>query len=165
MSSAPGTGSETASLVAEFCAARYGASGAAEFGIDRETFTGMVAVVVERWNAAPLPSELSQFLGALRVDELVLTRACAAGHDVAWEKFLNRYRATLYSAAYKIAHDVLGYARYRTPIHRRSLHVRVRHTPRVRIDRPFGRERSARDHQRSSVTSCQPQIRSQQKPQ
>jgi phytoene dehydrogenase-like protein len=116
MSSAPGTGSETASLVAEFCAARYGASGAAEFGIDRETFTGMVAVVVERWNAAPLPSELSQFLGALRVDELVLTRACAAGHDVAWEKFLNRYRATLYSAAYKIAHDVLGYARYHTPI-------------------------------------------------
>jgi RNA polymerase sigma-70 factor (ECF subfamily) len=105
MSSAPGTGSETACLVAAFCAARHGASGAAEFGIDRETFTGMVAVVVERWNAAPSPSELSQFLGALRVDELVLTRACAAGHDKAWEKFLNRYRVTLYSAAYKIAHD------------------------------------------------------------
>jgi RNA polymerase sigma-70 factor (ECF subfamily) len=105
MSSAPGTGSETASLVAEFCAARHDTSGASDFGIDRETFTAMITVVVGRWSTAPSPSEVRQFLGTLRVDELVLTRACAAGHNGAWEKFLNRYRNTLYSAAYKIAHD------------------------------------------------------------
>ena len=36
---------------------------------------------------------------------LVLARACAAGNDRAWEIFLNRYRATLYESAYKIAKE------------------------------------------------------------
>jgi RNA polymerase sigma-70 factor (ECF subfamily) len=39
------------------------------------------------------------------VEELVLTRACAAGNNTAWERFLNRYRPTLYNAAYKVAPD------------------------------------------------------------
>ena len=105
MSSAPGTGSETANLVAAFCALQYEASGAAKFDIDRETFVAIVGKVVERWNGAATPDETRKFLETLRVDELVLTRACAAGHNAAWDKFLNRYRATLYSAAHQIAHD------------------------------------------------------------
>ena len=105
MSSAPGTGSETARKVAEFCSERFESSGAAQFGLDRDQFTGIVLPIVERWNAAPSERDLKGFLAALRLEELVLTRACAAGHNGAWEHFLQRYRATLFSAAYKIAHD------------------------------------------------------------
>jgi RNA polymerase sigma-70 factor (ECF subfamily) len=36
---------------------------------------------------------------SLRVEELVLARACAAGHEHAWEVFLTRYREKLYEIA------------------------------------------------------------------
>jgi RNA polymerase sigma-70 factor (ECF subfamily) len=105
MSSAPGTGSETANLVAEFCAQHFEASSAADFGIDRDGFVTFVSEVVARWNASPSANDLKQFLASLRAEELLLTRACATGNNAAWEKFLNRYCPTLYNAAYKIAHD------------------------------------------------------------
>ena len=44
-----------------------------------------------------------RFLESLRIDELALARACAAGNERAWETFLTRYRNTLYESAYKIA--------------------------------------------------------------
>jgi RNA polymerase sigma-70 factor (ECF subfamily) len=44
-----------------------------------------------------------RLLASLRVDELVLARACAVGNERAWEVFLTRYRNTLYESAYKIA--------------------------------------------------------------
>jgi RNA polymerase sigma-70 factor, ECF subfamily len=40
---------------------------------------------------------------ALRIDELVLARGCAAGNDAAWEQFLTRFREKMYGAAYSIA--------------------------------------------------------------
>jgi RNA polymerase sigma-70 factor (ECF subfamily) len=45
------------------------------------------------------------FLASLRLEELVLARACASGNDRAWEVFLNLYRVTLYETAYKIARE------------------------------------------------------------
>src|SRR5271169_3057975 len=36
---------------------------------------------------------------SLRAEELVLARACAAGHEHAWEVFLTRYRERLYDIA------------------------------------------------------------------
>jgi RNA polymerase sigma-70 factor (ECF subfamily) len=41
----------------------------------------------------------------LRVEELALARACAAGSDKAWEVFLTRYRAKLYDVAGYIAKE------------------------------------------------------------
>jgi RNA polymerase sigma-70 factor, ECF subfamily len=105
MSSAPGTGSETSRLVAEFCAERFSASRAADFAVNCDAFTAMVAAVVNRWNSAPTVPELTQFIGSLRLEELVLTRACAAGNNTAWDRFLTGYRTVLFTAAYKIAHD------------------------------------------------------------
>ena len=105
MSSAPGPGSDTDRAVAEFCAQRFAASHAAEFGINGDGFVAIIGGVVEGWKSAPSEHELIPFLTSLRVEELVLTRACAAGNDTAWDLFLNRYRATLFGAAYKIAHD------------------------------------------------------------
>ena len=55
--------------------------------------------------AASGGSELRSFLGSLHLEELVLARACVAGNERAWEVFLNRYRATLYETAHKIAGD------------------------------------------------------------
>jgi RNA polymerase sigma-70 factor (ECF subfamily) len=41
----------------------------------------------------------------LRIEELALARACAAGHNAAWEIFLTRYREKLYQSALRIARE------------------------------------------------------------
>ena len=48
-------------------------------------------------------SEARAFLVTLRVEELALARACAAGNNSAWEIFLTRYREKLYQSALRIA--------------------------------------------------------------
>lgn len=105
MSSAPGIGSEAARVVAEFCAEHLETSGAGRFGLGLDDLIALLTTVVGRWNAAAEAGEVRQFLAVLHLEELVLTRACAAGNDTAWEQFLTRYRAALYSTAYKIAPD------------------------------------------------------------
>jgi RNA polymerase sigma-70 factor (ECF subfamily) len=42
---------------------------------------------------------------SLRVDELALARACADGHNAAWELFLTRYREKMYLSALRIARE------------------------------------------------------------
>ncbi len=51
------------------------------------------------------PGEVSEFLRSLRIEELVLARACAAGHERAWEVFMARYREKLYASASYIAKE------------------------------------------------------------
>ena len=69
----------------------------------------ILAEVVCQWNGngnnAASEIAVRNFLATLRLEELVLARACAAGDNRAWEVFLNRYRATLYESAYKIAKE------------------------------------------------------------
>ncbi len=103
MSSAPGLGSEAARVIADFCAEQFESCRAGRFGFDLDGLISILRSVVERWNAAASGGEVQQFLSALHLEELVLTRGCAAGSDPAWDEFLTRYRAPLYSAAYKIA--------------------------------------------------------------
>jgi RNA polymerase sigma-70 factor len=43
--------------------------------------------------------DLERYLGSLRLEELALACACAAGHDFAWEHFVLEYRPVLYRAA------------------------------------------------------------------
>ncbi len=105
MSSAPGAGPEIAKAISAFCAQNYGACGAAKFGISRDELGHIVSAVVLKWNASATSAQVQEFLAILRLEELALTRACAAGNNAAWEQFLNRYRATLFAAAYKIAGD------------------------------------------------------------
>jgi RNA polymerase sigma-70 factor (ECF subfamily) len=40
-----------------------------------------------------------EFWRDLKLEELVLARACAAGHDIAWQAFLTRFREKLYDIA------------------------------------------------------------------
>ena len=105
MSSAPGLGSDAARVIAEFCAEQFEACRAGHFGFDRDGLIALLNTVVERWNANAGEADVQQFLSALHLQELVLTRGCAAGSDAAWDEFLSRYRSPLYSAAYKIASD------------------------------------------------------------
>src|SRR5206468_10998672 len=57
---------------------------------------------VAQKNAA---GESAAFLASLKLNELVLVRACALGNERAWEQFMARYRESLFTAAYKIAGD------------------------------------------------------------
>jgi RNA polymerase sigma-70 factor (ECF subfamily) len=88
-------------LAREFAAQHYRDSGAEQFGINEDGLAEILAGV-----ACHAEQGCTQdFLVSLRLEELVLARACAAGNERAWEVFLNRYRTTLYSAAYKIARE------------------------------------------------------------
>ena len=92
-------------IIREFSAQHYEDSGARQFGVASADLAEILAEVVCQWNNAALGTAVRNFLATLRLEELVLARACAAGNDRAWEVFLNRYRATLYESAYKIAKE------------------------------------------------------------
>ncbi|MFY9845063.1 MAG: sigma-70 family RNA polymerase sigma factor [Terriglobales bacterium] len=47
----------------------------------------------------------SEFCAALRLEELALARACAAGDERAWHDFISRYRQKLHSMALHITRD------------------------------------------------------------
>ncbi len=97
----------------------YRQANAARFGISPERFLRILAEVISKATAANAKAaftvgsdhagtgeaEALELLGLLRVEELVLARACSAGNAAAWDEFLNRYRAKLYEAALGIAHD------------------------------------------------------------
>ena len=98
----PRSGPAASAAVQAYAAARYGESGAAQFGIDAAGLAAMLAEVFEQRGAG---SESQAALESLRLEELVLARACVACHERAWEIFMARYREAMYDAAYRIAHD------------------------------------------------------------
>ncbi len=91
------------SLVTELLPELHAKSGCDKIGLTREKFAEILCEVGSR-HGAPDP-ELRAFLLSLRVDELALARACAAGHNEAWEIFLTRYREKLYLSALRIARE------------------------------------------------------------
>lgn len=98
--------SHVQSAVAELLPELHGNSNGARVGISPEAFAAILADVAVKY----LPADSSHrqaraFLLTLRVEELVLARACAAGNDAAWETFLTRYREKLYQAALRIARE------------------------------------------------------------
>ena len=96
LASAPPLPPHLASLFARL----FDQSGAAQFAITFESFTALLLDVGARYLAADGSGpEPHQFYAALHVADLVLARACAAGHEKAWELFLTRFRARLYEIA------------------------------------------------------------------
>jgi RNA polymerase sigma-70 factor (ECF subfamily) len=84
----------------------YRAAGAEKFGLTQQDFVIILQEVAAKYLRADAgPSAILELLASLRVEELVLARACAQGHESAWELFLNRYREKLYRAAYSIAQE------------------------------------------------------------
>jgi RNA polymerase sigma-70 factor, ECF subfamily len=84
----------------------YQKSGGAKFGLSREQFATVLAEIAAKYlpqGAGPL--ECDELYRSLRVEELALARACAAGNGPAWDNFLVRYRAKLYDIAGYIARE------------------------------------------------------------
>jgi RNA polymerase sigma-70 factor (ECF subfamily) len=94
---------QPSAAVREFVAQRYLSSGAEQFGLDQPTFAALLAQIAKQSGPFDNAAAEMNFLTSLRLEELVLARACAQGNEQAWEVFLTRYRNTLYESAYKIA--------------------------------------------------------------
>jgi len=77
-----------------------------KIGVTQE-FLATILCEVAGKNAEPGATdlELRIFFLSLRIDELALARACAAGSNPAWEVFLTRYREKLYLSALRIARE------------------------------------------------------------
>jgi RNA polymerase sigma-70 factor, ECF subfamily len=84
----------------------YEKSRGREVGLSREQFASILAEVAAKYlREGSGPAEVEELYRGLRVEELALARACAAGDQHAWEIFLGRYRAKLYDIAAGIAHE------------------------------------------------------------
>src|ERR1700722_5697154 len=78
----------------------YQKSRSAEFGLTFEAFERVVQEVIAKYSPATSARTcVNDLCSSLRVEELALARACAAGHEHAWEVFLTRYREKLYNIA------------------------------------------------------------------
>ena len=91
------------SLDQKLVARRYTESGAARFGMNAIQFAEIVVGIVEKY--ASSKREAESLLLSVRVEELALARACAAGNDEAWNEFVTRYRPSLYEAARSITRE------------------------------------------------------------
>ncbi len=93
------------SVVHELMAELYLQSGSEKLGLTRTWFAEILCEVGERHRGSGSDQELRALFLSLRVDELALARACAAGHNSAWEVFLTRFREKLYQSALRIARE------------------------------------------------------------
>jgi RNA polymerase sigma-70 factor, ECF subfamily len=94
------------SAIAELLPDLHTRSGCEKIGLARENLAEILGEVAAKY----LPhsanhGEVRSFLLTLRVEELALARACAAGRNSAWEIFLTRYREKLYQSALRIARE------------------------------------------------------------
>lgn len=76
------------------------------FGLSREHFVAILNQIAAKYlPAGASPQETAELFASLRVEELALARACAAGQERAWEIFMSRYREKLYDIAAYIAKE------------------------------------------------------------
>ena len=84
----------------------YQRSGAGRFGITASEFEGLLGEVVAKYlPEGAATAEIRELLTGLKIEDLALARACAAGNEAAWEAFLLRFREKLYDAARAITRD------------------------------------------------------------
>jgi RNA polymerase sigma-70 factor, ECF subfamily len=94
-------------------AALYERSGAASYGVNAEQFAAILDEILRKYLPhAPNPGSANAsseqeaaFCAGLRVEELALARACAAGNERAWQDFITRYRQKLHGMALHITRD------------------------------------------------------------
>ena len=83
----------------------YARSGAAAYGMSAEQFALILEEIQKKYVPTGAPHQQAEFCAALRLEELALARACAAGNDRAWEDFISRYRSKLHGMAMQIARE------------------------------------------------------------
>lgn len=83
-------------------------SGAAAYGLDQQNFNRILLRVGTAQNYGLEPGATASrrqqagFFRGLRLADLTLARACASGHEGAWEHFIAAYRQPLFRAAIAI---------------------------------------------------------------
>ena len=92
------------SMVNDLLADLHAKGGCDKIGLTRESFAVILCEVGTK-HGATSETEIRTFFLSLRIDELALARACAAGNNSAWEIFLTRYREKLYLSALRIARE------------------------------------------------------------
>lgn len=80
----------------------YARSRAAEFSFAPEQFLQLLRDIAAKHSSG---TKLEEFCLTLRVEDLVLARACAAGNERAWEVFMLRFREKLYDVARQITRE------------------------------------------------------------
>lgn len=93
------------SAIHEVLAELHAKAACENIGLTRESFKIILTEVASKHASSASHTEVRTFLLSLRVDELALARACAAGHNTAWEIFLTRYREKLYLSALRIVRE------------------------------------------------------------
>ena len=78
----------------------YEKSGGERFGLARPQWETILEEIARKYLPVDAgQKEVRELYASLRVEELALARACAVGHEQAWEVFLTRYREKLYDIA------------------------------------------------------------------
>jgi RNA polymerase sigma-70 factor, ECF subfamily len=94
------------SAVSGLLAELHAKGGCDKIGLTRQSFEAILVEVATKYLPANTThADARTFLLTLRIDELALARACAAGNNSAWELFLTRYREKLYQSALRIARE------------------------------------------------------------
>jgi RNA polymerase sigma-70 factor, ECF subfamily len=84
----------------------YVRSKAASFNIGLDEFETMLLAIAQKYVAPDATqSDAEDLLDSLRVEDLALARACATGHERAWEMFMARFRELLYDVALGITRE------------------------------------------------------------
>jgi RNA polymerase sigma-70 factor (ECF subfamily) len=91
-------------VVDELLVELHAKAGCDRVGLNRESFSAILVEVGTKYGSKS-EGETRSFFLSLRVDELALARACAAGENSAWEIFLTKYREKLYLSALRIARE------------------------------------------------------------
>ncbi len=75
------------------------------YGLTEADFQCILEQVAGKYLPGASPPQKAQFWRELKLEELALARACAAGHEAAWQVFLTRYREKLYDIARGITRE------------------------------------------------------------
>jgi len=94
------------SAVSDLLPELHAKSGCEKIGLARESFATILCEVATKYlPTAATHADARTFLLTLRIEELALAQACAAGNNSAWELFLTRYREKLYQSALRITRE------------------------------------------------------------
>jgi RNA polymerase sigma-70 factor (ECF subfamily) len=78
---------------------------AGQFDLSCDDLARILDEIARKFSASSEPVQLREFCISLKIEELVLARACAAGNEHAWVVFMSRYRERLYEIGLHIARE------------------------------------------------------------
>lgn len=93
-------------VVAELLPQLHAQAECDRLGLECDQFAAILCeVAAKHLEGNASHEETRSFLATIRIGELALARACAAGSNPAWDIFLTRYREKLYQSALRLARE------------------------------------------------------------